>query len=106
MTLWQTPSLPLLSFGDTVPSPLPECHVLFEWPLILKVLAFWNSKWSYQQVFSIFHAAALSEWREDILMSIHRTFIFTLGMSLIKAFEILLSVALDLIIKLIVIKLI
>jgi hypothetical protein len=39
LTLWLTPSLPHVLFGDTVatrepPSPPPiECHVLFEWPL-------------------------------------------------------------------------
>ena len=27
------PSLPLVSFGDTVATPPLECHVLFEWPL-------------------------------------------------------------------------
>jgi hypothetical protein len=32
VTLRQTPSLSLVSFGDTVPYP-PDCHVLFEWPL-------------------------------------------------------------------------
>ena len=37
VTLWLTPVLPQVSFGDTVLNPPPpplECHVLFEWPLI------------------------------------------------------------------------
>ncbi len=33
VTLWLTPSLPCVLFGDIIATPL-ECHVLFEWPLI------------------------------------------------------------------------
>ncbi len=35
VTLWLTPSLPLVIFSDTVQYPHPqECHVLFKWPLL------------------------------------------------------------------------
>jgi len=37
VTLWLTPSLPHVSFGDTVANLLPslEYHILFEWSITI-----------------------------------------------------------------------